>query len=99
MHIQVSIQILRFEGAKYILGGQDFCFYYMFQTNVFEHSKIWGCTKTLGDTAPNATPVAMCLCIHGKQFLLPKLLFACNVAFEIWDIRKADSDLCHEKPQ
>jgi len=46
-------------GHNTFLGGQDFCFYYMFKTNVSGRNKILGGTKKIGGTLlPNA-PVAM----------------------------------------
>jgi len=40
MSQQARGQVIRFKGGKYIvLGGQDFCFYYMFK------SKFSGCNK------------------------------------------------------
>jgi len=44
-----------FGGAQYILGGQDFCFYYMLKTNFSGRNKIWGATKEIwGALPPNA---------------------------------------------
>jgi len=30
------------KGQNTFLGGQDFCFCYMFKINYFEHNEIWG---------------------------------------------------------
>jgi len=49
---QARNQLLRFGGAKHIFGENDFCFYYMFKTNVPGHNTIWGTQKDLGSTAP-----------------------------------------------
>jgi len=40
-------------GAKCILGGKDFCFYFMFETNFSGHNKIWWGTKNWGALHPN----------------------------------------------
>ena len=45
---QTSSQVLRFEGAKYIFRGQDFCIYFMFETNFSGCNKIWGVQKFVG---------------------------------------------------
>jgi len=43
---QARRQVSRFGGA-YILGGDDFCFYYMFKTTFSGRNKIWGDTKEI----------------------------------------------------
>lgn len=45
---QARNQVLRFWGANYVLGGQDFCLYYMFETNFCGHNKFWPGTKNQG---------------------------------------------------
>ena len=40
--IQARSQVLKFGGAKYILGGHDFCFYHIFNTNFLGTSKFGG---------------------------------------------------------
>jgi len=49
-------QVLRFEGAKYIFRGHDFCFYYIFKTNVSGNKKIWGSQKKFGGAVPTKAP-------------------------------------------
>ena len=39
---QIRSQVLRFAEENKFLGGQDFCFYYMFKTFLSGHYKIWG---------------------------------------------------------
>jgi len=50
---QAPSQVLRF-GGKYILGRQEFCFYYMFKNFFSGHTKIWGSTKNKEELLPNA---------------------------------------------
>ena len=40
LQVLLNIVILRFRGAKYIFMEQDFCFYYVFETNVSVNNKI-----------------------------------------------------------
>jgi len=40
--IQARSQVLKFGGEKYILGGQDFCFYHIFETNFLGTRKFGG---------------------------------------------------------
>jgi len=47
--IQARSQVLKFGGAKYILGGQDFCFCHIFKTNFLG-------TRKFGGTAPECPP-------------------------------------------
>jgi len=53
-------RVARFQdlvGHNAFLGGQDFCFYYMFETNFSGRNKIWDGTKEiLGALPPNASP-------------------------------------------
>jgi len=45
--------VFKFGGENTFLGGHDFCFYHIFETNFSGNKKIWGCTKEiLGGTAP-----------------------------------------------
>jgi len=54
--MQARSQVLRFGEANYILGWQDFSFYYMFETNFSGHKKIWGAHKKLGGHCPRNPP-------------------------------------------
>jgi len=45
------------EGQNTFLGGERFCFYYIFKTNFSGSKKIWGEQKKFrGALPPNATP-------------------------------------------
>jgi len=56
-YTQARGRALRFGGQNTFLGGQDFCFYYMFKTNFAGHNTIWGGTKIFGGALPpNAPP-------------------------------------------
>jgi len=47
-----------FGGAQYILGGQDFCFYYMLKTNFLGATKYGEAQKKFGGHCPRMPPVA-----------------------------------------
>ena len=50
-------------GHNTFLGGQDFCFYYMFKTNFSERNKIWGAQKKFGVHCPRMPPwLRACWC-------------------------------------
>jgi len=44
-------------GQNIFLGGQDFCFYYMFETNFPEHNTICGHKNIWGALPKNAPPL------------------------------------------
>jgi len=50
--LQARSQVLRFEVAKYIWGGVDFWFHYMFQTHFYGHKKFELARKSSGGNAP-----------------------------------------------
>jgi len=52
---QTRCQVLRFEGAKYIFRGKDFCICYMFKT-IFLGAKNLGVTKHLRGIVPEILP-------------------------------------------
>jgi len=53
---QARGQVLRFVGAKYVLGGKDFCFYYKFKTIFSGHNKLWGSQKFWGECSRMSRP-------------------------------------------
>jgi len=56
--VEAHSQVIGIGESKYILGGQDCCFYYMFITKFSGHNTIWWGTKIFGGSlSPNA-PVA-----------------------------------------
>jgi len=52
--LAVQKESILFLKLSRFLWGQDFNFYYMFETNFSEHNKIWEAQKNWGGTAPNA---------------------------------------------
>jgi len=65
---QACSQVSRFGGVEYIVGGQDFCFYYMFEKNFSRGNKTWG-------TAPECPPLATGL--HKNRWVVAKLCACC----------------------
>jgi len=46
--LKTRCRVSRFGRQNTFLGGQDFCFYYTFETKFTRHNKIWEGTKNLG---------------------------------------------------
>jgi len=69
----ISTYLYSGPGANYILGGQDFCFYYMFETNLSGHNIIWvGIKLTGGLRSPN-DPVACFYSHRDRKLILGEL--------------------------
>jgi len=49
------------------LGGQDFCFYYMFKTNFSGRNNIWGGTKEIWGNAPLPVATGLKLRIRSRS--------------------------------
>jgi len=54
--LQARSQVLRFGGAKYILWGHDFCFYYIFKTYFSGNKSIWEGRKEIWGALPSNAP-------------------------------------------
>ena len=51
--------VARFQGVRgqnTLLGGRDFCFYYMLKTNFSRHNQIWRGHKKMGGQCPRMPP-------------------------------------------
>jgi len=66
---QACSQVLRFGGAKHIFMGKRVYIYYMFETNLSEHNKIWRAQKRSGITVPECPP-----CLRAWAEPLPESL-------------------------
>jgi len=71
---QTRSQVLRFEGAKCIFREQDYCVYFMFETNFSGRNKILGAQKICGGIA-QTFPVA-----RGLKCWLPNC-----ISFDVFD--------------
>jgi len=60
---QTPRPVARFQdlvGHNTFLGGQDFCFYYMFETNFSGRNQIWADTKEIWGALPSNAPPRSC---------------------------------------
>jgi len=86
------------EGQNTFLGGQDFCFYYMYKTNLSGHNKVWE-TNNFGDTVPECTPVATGLAVRESYPQLSELAFRIFLPLPQYLCERGFSALAHIKPE